>query len=102
MVAKAHCRVGDTGHGVCNGHSPPQAFTATVITGCNSVLVNNQPSAIQGSRCNLSCGHQGTITEGSGTTTACGQPRVRVGDHGVSDAGGSFIMDTGSSNVFSG
>lgn len=91
------CRVGDIGVGVCTGHKSPRGYVTVFITGAANTTVDGSPMATVASLGVNSCGHLSMAVVGSGFSVATnGMSPHRVGDMGVSLAGGVYVASSGS------
>lgn len=94
-------RVGDIGVGICTAHSPSKGVVTTLVTGANTVPVNQRKAATKISIGVASCGHISVVITHSLTGRAEGQGAHRVNDTGLI-VGGTYTMVTGSPNSFVG
>lgn len=92
-------RVGDIGQGVCDyGHSDdPEAYITTFVSGTNTVITNDLPTAVVSTVGNSTCGHPTTALSGSGDVIFEDKLVHRVGDIGAN--GGEYVTVSGSSDV---
>lgn len=94
-------KIGDIAVGVCYAHESPVSFTAVIITGATTVIVNGAGAGVVGAIALSDCGHPVTLITGSLTVLSESGPTHRLGDIGV-NAGGTSTTINGSSNVISG
>jgi hypothetical protein len=94
---KKVCLVGDTGEGICYGHSKPTRFTTTFTEGSSHEDVDGKAVCIVGSIGKATCGHMTRATEGSALLSSEGKPVHCVGHKGVMiGADGEYTAVTGS------
>jgi uncharacterized Zn-binding protein involved in type VI secretion len=99
MSAQFVARIGDTGHSICNGHSPNPIVVSFVWTTGSTIITADGLSVIRvGDICTASCGHTGRATTG-GSSTADGLALHRIGDQVTMDPGGTGTTETGSSSI---
>lgn len=96
-------RIGDQGQGICYAHSSPRPFTTTFVSGDETVNLNEKQMCTIGTLGVTSCGHRTMATTGSSTVFGTdGKAVHRVGDTGIVIEGGTYVVVSGSSDVFAG
>jgi hypothetical protein len=102
MAAQAIARIGDECQGTCYLHPEPTAFTGTFATNGSGIAFCDGLGCVivEQTIANLTCGHHGIPTTGSGLSGTTEGALHRVGDTGrvVEDTSGksTFVTITGS------
>lgn len=102
-MAAAVVRINDMAAGTCNGpgHAPGFQYTATYISGSDTVLADGIGVVRVGDMGITDCGHHIQAIGGSDVYTADGIAVHRVGDPVTVIEGGDGVAITGSDTVSS-
>lgn len=93
-------RIGDGGIGIticiCGKTPVPKAYSFTIISGAQSVVVENQPVAMIGSTTitTCSCDPTGTIISGSSTVLSENIPVAWMGSTEIVNRGSGVVINT--------
>ena len=95
-------RLNDIGIGVCPGHPVPVPFTAVIIQGCTMTTSEGMPVSNSNSILMCTCGHTAIPTMFSSNVIAEGGGVHRLGDLGVNNAGGTYVISLAGATVIAG
>lgn len=98
----ALARLNDLGIGICPGHPVPVPFTAVIISACTMTISEGMPVANTNSVLMCTCGHSAIPTMFSSTVIAEGGGVHRLGDLGVNNAGGTYVISLAGVTVLAG
>lgn len=98
----AIARLTDIGIGTCPGHPIPVLFSAVIVQACSMVISEGKAAANANSLLICSCGHSAIPTMFSSTVIAEGSGVHRLGDPGINNAGGTYVMTLAGVTVLAG